>query len=189
MGEQNSSQHDDNAEALRSLADLSAASEEQQDQPEEKPPSEALAEMAEGQDLAPPDQQDAQQNHAAGDAPEDLAQLAGSEGPPAVQAGDLQGLPNAAQTMASRRARAAAFERQNRRAQADQFKRLMVPLLLAVGLLLIVLGGVAVALLPSGKSSSLGASAKWAVAAAFPLGALLLFAAWFYHRQLKGPQK
>jgi len=151
------SKHDDSAEALRSMAD--------------------------GQDLGQPDEGE---EHAIDpDIQADIAgELADAGG---VEASDLQGLPEGPQATAVRRARAAAFEKQAGQASAQHFKRIMIPLLIAVGLLLIVLGALAAAVLHSADSVATGTMV--AVVAAFPLGAFLLCGAWLFHRETKHLKK
>lgn len=165
------SQHDDKVAALHSLAEGGP------DQPQEKSQdaaegevSDALAASAGGQNDAP-----------AGE-PND---------PQAAQgAANLAGLPVGGKSFAASKARAAALGRQAAQAHAHQFKRIMIPLLITVGLLLFVLGGVVAGYVWRGNSaetelSRQGVMAKWAVVAAFPLGAILLLAAMLFHRELK----
>jgi len=161
MSEQQS-QHDDSVEALRSLADGSEAAAP----PNQQADDDALASLADGLETIQPDEAPSQQD----------------DPPLAPAAAKLTALPAGKSSAAARRARA---ETLSGKAHAEQFKRVMVPLLLAVGLLLFALG-TAAALLASADGSRL---AKWSVAAAFPLGAVLLFGAWFFHRELKQTRK
>ena len=164
-------QHDDKVAALHSLAEGGS------DQPQEK-----------SQDAAEGEVNDALAASAGGqsDAP------AGEPKDPQTGQGaaNLAGLPVGGKSFAASKARAAALGRQAAQAHAHQFKRIMIPLLITVGLLLFALGGVVAGYLPSGdpaeaELSRPGVMAKWAVRAAFPLGAILLLAAMLFHRELK----
>jgi hypothetical protein len=67
----------------------------------------------------------------------------------------------------------------------------MIPLLIVVAGMLFVLGAVVAAILPgreqSGGGGLLSGPMAWvAVWVSFPLGAVLLFGAWFFHREIRG---
>lgn len=81
-----------------------------------------------------------------------------------------------------------------RRNTAASLRQIMIPFLLGVGLLLLVLGGICTAQLPSQEditaAKALGRGgmlyepyARWLVFGAFPLGAMLLIGAFFFWNQ------
>ncbi len=82
----------------------------------------------------------------------------------------------------------------------QQFKHLMIPLLVIVGAMLLVLGTLTAFRLPSpaeieharaigNRSLLFQPFSKYLVLAAFPLGAILLVGAWMFRRQLKRAKK
>jgi hypothetical protein len=179
----------DSADALRALAETSA--EEAQKAAQAAPqrdPHDALAAMADGQDLAPKAEEQPQEQLA--DEERDFVAAAAAEGQ-AVDPADLEGLPVGAEARAARKARAQGYDKQKSRVHALQFKKTMIPLLLVVGVMLFILGGVVAAVvLPGADDRGLFSRpfAIGAVIAAFPLGAILLFGAWFFHRETKQSQ-
>ncbi|MDP7636739.1 MAG: hypothetical protein QF577_04220 [Phycisphaerae bacterium] len=175
----------------------------------------ALAAMAGGQEPAAPDEQAAegagtpdtfealdvlatgQAFPSAPAAVDALAALANGQesGMPDGQAAGGFEVPPSQRTVeddAARKARASALMKQSRYIHAEQFKRIMVPLLTVTGILLLVLGSV-VATMNSGEQPSLVGQGflydrtvqKALVIAAFPLGAILLVGAWFFRTDLK----
>ncbi len=188
---------DDSADALAAMAGDSDEPLQMPGPVEERDAHDALAAMAEGEDLAPaPQPEDSGENPQDADSVDDglVAFAEDTPGEP-VDPADIEGLPDREESLAVRRARAATLANQKGRVHTHQFKRTMIPLLIAVGVLLFILGGVVAAILPSGKGTStedaglLMGAARWAVVAAFPLGAILLFGAWLFHRETKNTPK
>jgi len=187
------SQHDDSAEPPRSTAQPKAAQEQPEDRSEpaekEMAAHDILAAMAGGLELVREDESD---NQPEVEIPEDLKDLAGPERP-TVQESDLVGLPTGEGSLAARRARSATIAAQAGFVHGQQFKRAMIPALIVVGLLLFILGGIVAAMLPrlssTARPGTLAACAWWAVPIAFPVGTILLFGAWFFHRELKSTAK
>ncbi len=195
MSEQNP-QPPDHADALRALAETSQADEQRAAAARPKDQSEALAAMADGQDLVAPAEAAAADADADTEVEqtidEELLAAAGVPEGPGVDPADLADLPVGEEGKAVRAARTAALDQQRSRVHAHQFKQVMVPLLLTVGGLLLVLGIVVAAMLPPrGASGGLlsRSAAIWAVVAAFPLAAILLFGAWFFRRELREARK
>jgi len=175
----------------------------------------ALAAMAGGQEPAAPDEQ-AAEGAGAPDTFEALDVLATGQASPfapaavdalaALANGQEAGMPDGqaaggteappgqrtVEEDAARKARASALKKQSRHVHAEQFKRIMVPMLTVTGILLLVLGSVVAAMnrgeqLPSGGQGFLYERTvqKALVIAAFPLGAILLVGAWFFRTDLK----
>jgi hypothetical protein len=179
----------DSADALRALAETSAQEAEKtpQDAPQ-RDPHDALAAMADGEDLAP--KADEQPDDQLENEERDFAAASAAEGR-GVDPADLEGLPVGAEARAARKARAQGYDKQRTSVHALQFKKTMIPLLLVVGVMLFILGGiVAAVVLPGAEGRGLFSRpfAIAAVVAAFPLGAILLFGAWFFHRETKQSQ-
>ena len=93
---------------------------------------------------------------------------------------------------AARKARASALRKESHRVHAEQFKRLMVPLLTVTGVVLLVLGLVVASRIGGQQPPSTGRGflydrnvQKVLVIAAFPLGAILLAGAWLFRMDLK----
>ena len=151
----------------------------------ESDPHDVLAAMAEGRHPEPDDGAD--EPAPEGDEPVEKAheELMASTASESVDPAALEGLPAAGDSLAARRARAATFQGQAHRASTHQLKQIMIPLLVAVGALLIVLAGVVMGMLASGRSPKSGAGAWAAVIVAFPLGGFLLFGAWWFRRDVK----
>jgi uncharacterized membrane protein len=171
--------HDDSAEALKALAEGNLTDFElQQSQ----------------------DQSSAQGDQAA--APFDSQQVLDAPGPadenaPMGVAQD-QPQPQAAEEESpqARQERTAALAARTRRAHFHQFKSIMIPLLLAVGVLLFVCG--AFVLIYDGDAEGveidpptglLGNMRSWFPIAAFVVGAILLAGAWLFRRDLKAAQE
>lgn len=80
----------------------------------------------------------------------------------------------------ARRARASSLKRQAARVHAEQFKRMMVPILIVTGVLLLLLGAVvAFVVRPDGGFQ------RVMVITSFPMGAILLVGAWLFYADLK----
>lgn len=99
---------------------------------------------------------------------------------------------------AARKTQAVSAQKRGRQAHGVQFRKTMVPILLITGLLLFVLGGIVAAML--GDQGVAGdyyyenkmedpAFQKILVWVAFPLGAMLLAGAWFFHVEAKRAEK
>ena len=92
----------------------------------------------------------------------------------------------------ARKVRASALQRQRSRVHAEQFKRMMVPILVITGILLLVLGGIVAVMM---RQDDLGYTPpgmfndpvfkRIMVITAFPLGAILLVGAWLFRMDLK----
>jgi len=157
----------------------------------------ALAAMAEGKDIskqgfnAPehiPDGDADSENAAAAVL---AAAQAASDGAPAPEVTAGGGAASA------RKSRAVALKRQRQRVHAEQFKRMMVPILLVTGVLLIVLGGI-VAFMMTGQEEGMYTGSdmfhdpglkRIMVITAFPLGAILFIGAWLFRADLKRADK
>ena len=168
---------------------------------DEKPDSmdskvDALAAMADGQDIshqgfnaiedAPPT--------AAGesDAAAALAaQTAPAEAPAVIPA--TAPAAGSAAVSGARKARASTLQRQRSRVHAEQFKRMMVPILVVTGVLLLILGGIVTFMMRQGDADLPAGTGmlndpgfkRIMVIAAFPLGAILLIGAWLFRADLK----
>jgi len=172
-------------------------------QPDEqrKDPADVLADMATGQDeeiVAPPESTDEPE----GDPHDALTRMADGE----IEEADPQEAPAAPaepdldealagatglagrQAFQARQARASALSAQQARATHHAYKRTMIPLLLIVGLLLIVVGVLSSAMLIWHRGEGMHDTALAAVTlVSFPLSAILLFGAWWFRRDVKGP--
>jgi len=102
-----------------------------------------------------------------------------------------------------KRVRAVRMQAQSRRVYAYQFKRTMIPLLMVVGVLLLIVGLISAAYLPSGgpdagqKDIEAGATEAptrnpvaqryrpWLVLSAFVVGTILLVGAWMFYADVK----
>lgn len=163
-------------------------------------PAEALANMAESRDeeiVTPPD---------ADEEPADPAEVldrmaaeridAGDELDDQDEAGDerveaeaaaMTGVPGR-RAYQARGARGARIAGRQARANVNAYKKMMIPLLLVVGALLILIGLLGVSMLIAPEEADSGT--RWhalmtAVAlVSFPLGAILLFGAWWFHRDM-----
>jgi hypothetical protein len=150
----------------------------------------ALAAMADGQDIS----------REGFNAIEDVAPPAGESSAAATLAS--QAAPastaapaarNAAGAGASRKARASALQRQRARVHAEQFKRMMVPILLVTGVLLLLLGGIVMVMMRQVDPEMYTGEGLFnnprfkqiMVITAFPLGAILLIGAWLFRADLK----
>ena len=166
---------------------------------EQEDPADVLAEMAEGRDqdvVAPQPSQDAP------DPPEALDQLAAEGADPAdglkdlaegegdevdSEMAELTGL-SGRQALQARRARGSKLAGQQARAHAHTYKKTMIPLLLVVGAMLILIGLVDVSMLVAAEEAD--RQTRWhalmtaLAVVSFPLGAILFFGAWWFHRDV-----
>jgi len=183
---------DADADALRDLAgasDQADGSAPPTGTGGEPDPVDVLAAMAEGAEEQeadapkPPDEQE--------ELDEELLAAVGHEiGEGGVDPADLADLSANRLSAAERKARAAVLHSQAAQAHHHQFKRTMIPLLIVVAGMLFVLGAVVAAILPGREQAGRGGilSGLWAWVAvwvSFPLGAILLFGAWFFHREVR----
>jgi hypothetical protein len=91
-----------------------------------------------------------------------------------------------------RRSRANALQKQQSQVHAEQFKRMMVPILMITGILLVLLGAIVMFMVkgePAGytgtgllNNSSLK---RIMVITSFPLGAILMVGAWLFRADIK----
>lgn len=97
----------------------------------------------------------------------------------------------------SRAARARRYEASQGKAHAAQFKAVMIPLLLAVGALLLVIGVICLFAGRPGYEGSITISGEmfgvayvtWITILSFPVGAILLFGAWLFRHDLRDAEK
>lgn len=167
-------------------------------------PAEALANMADSRDeetVAPPDadkqpkdatealDQLAAKRPETGGEPEGLAQADDETVDMAVAAATGLSGPEAYR---ARRARGARITGQQARAHAHAYRKMMIPLLLVVGILLILIGLLDVSMLIAADEAD--RQTRWhalmmAVAlVSFPLAAVLFFGAWWFHREVSRPR-
>ncbi|MDP6633440.1 MAG: hypothetical protein QGG42_00905 [Phycisphaerae bacterium] len=93
----------------------------------------------------------------------------------------------------ARRARANTLQKQRARVHAEQFKRMMVPILLITGVLLLFLGGIVAFMMRGSSADAYTGSGmlnnptlkRIMVITSFPLGAILLVGAWFFRADIK----
>ena len=158
---------------------------------DEKPDSmnnkvDALAAMAGGEDISHQGFNAIEESSAGeSDAAATLAAQAPSAAPPVVGSASMSG---------ARKARASTLQRQRARVHAEQFKRMMVPILLVTGILLLILGGIVAVMMrqtdptmviDDGTLLNNPMFKRVMVITAFPLGAILLVGAWLFRADLK----
>jgi hypothetical protein len=129
--------------------------------------------------------------------PVDKAPIAFADAP-AVSAG-MPPLPAAAPDPHARRRRAEAFDQRTRKAHAHQYKTIMIPLLITMGVLLLLMAAYALFMAtgtdvrpdPDGlaaakpvEPSAAASFQRWFPFLAFPLGAILLVGAWWFHKDV-----
>jgi len=145
----------------------------------------ALRAMADGEEIALPDELEAadggREEPSSG-----IKALADGEGAERADDVDLADLPETDDALQARLKRTAALHHQTRRVHAKQFKQAMIPLLLVVGLMLFVLGAVTGYMVVNGTITK--PVAKWAAIGAFPVGAVLLLSAWLFRLDLKAAE-
>lgn len=172
---------DQSADALKSLADGTPEDPQQAADPAEQPAQ------------ADPVEQAAQ-------AAEPLDPVAALEGRMPVSTEppvELEGVPDVPGADEDRRRQVAGFEDRTRKAHAHQFRTIMIPLLITVGILLFICGTVLLATGPESEPTdpfaerpdSLKSFRSWFPLVAFPVGAFLLFGAWYFHREISAARK
>ena len=174
----------------------------QSDKPDEdrQDPADALASMAEsGQEQAEPvepsgeDQVDAtvalDQMADDDDAVVDLDDLVDAEGETIdLKMAEVTGV-SGRQAFEVRRAHGARMSGQQARVHAHAYKRMMIPLLLAVGAVLIIIGAIGLSMML--RAAEPVRQTRWhswltgVVLVSFPLGAIMFFGAWLFHREVK----
>jgi len=87
----------------------------------------------------------------------------------------------------ARRARSASIGADDARSRSAAYKRTMVPLLLAVGGLLLLVG-ILSAMMLTGRQAAGPPDDRLVLVTliSFPLAAMLIFGAWWFHRDVKG---
>lgn len=156
--------------------------------------ADALAAMAEGQEIGPKTDQEPETSK---EIPWQDVLDAEKADTPGQGSKALSAAGTAAPESADavvRKARAASLQRRTQHVHAEQFKRMMIPLLLVTGIMLLVLG-IAVATMISGsKPLAHGEKVgflenpsvqKTLVVVAFPLAAILLAGAWLFREDIK----
>jgi len=155
--------------------------------------ADALKAMADGQDVEP-----SQQPHA--DPPPDGASSDGMPGDdnasgaadPADYAAPVFNADAAGTASKDKKLRQAAYHARSTRADSEQYKRTMIPLLVIVGGLLVLAGFGTLAMLIQqkrggcvlGEGNLLLRYGAWFIVAAWILGAILFVGAWMFHREL-----
>ncbi len=149
---------------------------EQEDQQSKQDRSiDALAAMADGQDLWP----DAEDKPATspGAQPTDLPAAGAQPSPEEIEA---------------RKVRAETLRTRARQAHAHHFRNLMIPMLLVTAVLLLLLATIAAFMLPSPEEARMDSDnllgrpwAKYLIYAAFPLALILLVAAGIFWQDLR----
>ncbi len=165
-------------------------------------PAEALANLAAGREQPPVDSSELsgapegppevldQMAAARDDAADELDRMRKSEADDVDQGlAAVTGL-SGRQASRAKQARSVRIGGQQAQAHAHAYKKMMIPLLLVVGVLLILIGALDVTMLAQADEGEL--RTRWhalmaAIAlASFPLGAILLFGAWWFRREVKG---
>jgi hypothetical protein len=97
----------------------------------------------------------------------------------------------ASSTPEQRKARQQRIQAAAQKHHGEQFKKTMVPPLLVCGVLLVVLGAVALATVRGDADVPMvgAGGARIVIYGSFPLGALLIFGAWWMHRQVAAADK
>jgi hypothetical protein len=169
---------------------------EQEDQQSKQDRSiDALAAMADGQDLWP----DAEDKPATPPSaqPSDLPE--GGVQPIDLPEGGVQpfdlsaaGVQPSPEEIEARRARAQALRSRTRQAHAHHFRNLMIPMLLVTAVLLLLLATIAAFMLPSPEEAQMNSDnllgrpwARYLIYAAFPLALILLVAAGIFWQDLR----
>jgi hypothetical protein len=158
-----SSPHDEHAEALQAMA-------EGQHEPETQEQEETRDETNR-EDTPPEDTYSLQEDSDAIDAPDDAVEI---------------DIPRMAGRSDSPEKRAQRGQAQARKATHAQLNKLMFPISLVSGLVVLVLATVVVILKPDGSNMPLPPlAARIVTFSAFPLGLLLLVGAWWFHHESK----
>ncbi len=167
----------------------------------------ALAAMADGEDISQQGFNAVQDDPPAGESDAEAAFVAQSAPPAdesdAVAAFAAQSAPatppatvpvvGSAAVSGARRARASTLQRQRSRVHAEQFKRMMVPILMVTGIILLILGGIVTFMMKQGDPDLYTGTGllndpgfkRIMVITSFPLGAILLIGAWLFRADLK----
>ncbi len=111
--------------------------------------------------------------------------LQGGDDSAAAEHIELQCLPQEQAAEAAPRQEREMVDRRGKEAMAVQYRKMMVPVMITVGAILILLGLVSVALKDAGTAISLGSSAVWFALLAVPLGIILLLGAMHFNNELK----
>jgi hypothetical protein len=164
---------------------------------DEKPDSmdskvDALAAMAGGEDISQKGFNAVEESAPAGES-DAAAALAAQTSPAPVQAAAPAVGSTSAAVSGARKARASAMQKQRARVHAEQFKRMMVPILLVTGLLLLLLGGIVAYMMRQADPDMYTGTGilndpgfkKIMVMTSFPIGAILLVGAWMFRADLK----
>ncbi|MCP4375200.1 MAG: hypothetical protein GY794_03330 [bacterium] len=163
---------------------------------DEKPDSlgnkiDALAAMAGGQDISD-DSSSAIEDIPLPEADANAAAALIAQSPSAAAPQAEAPIMTSEAVSGARRARSNSLQQQRSRVHAEQFKRMMVPILLITGILLLVLGGIVAFMLRPvdpgyGDSGMLNNQnfRKIMAMAAFPLGAILMLGAWLFRADIK----
>ena len=160
-------------------------SEQEDQQTKEDRSADALAAMADGQDLWP----GAEDKPAT---PQSVQPIDLPEG--GVQPIDLSAMGEqpSPEEIEARRVRAEALRNRTRQAHAHHFRNLMIPMLLVTAVLLLLLATTAAFMLPTPKEAMSNSGnllgrpwAKYLIYAAFPLALILLVAAGIFWQDLR----
>ena len=148
----------------------------------------ALAAMAAGQDIS----------HNGFNAVEEVPDESGQSDAAtalASQAGSAEAVPviSTAALSGARKSRASALQKQRSQVHAEQFKRMMVPILLVTGILLLLLGGIVMFMMREAPVDAYTGSGllndpglkRIMVITSFPLGAILMVGAWLFRADIK----
>jgi len=153
----------------------------------------ALAAMAGGEDISQQGFNAIEEPLPAGES-NAAAALAAQTTPAAPQVATPAAGSGTTAASGARKARASALQRQRARVHAEQFKRMMVPILLVTGVLLMILGGVVAFMMRQGDPSMVIDDGtllnnpmfkKVMVIGAFVIGAILLVGAWLFRADIK----
>ncbi len=162
-------QHEDPADVLANMAANQPAGEIAPPEENDRATSDVLTEMADGDKLPSDDDFAAAPAEEADGYDAEIAAATGLAGEDARRA---------------RQARSANIGAHQARATRHASKRFMIPMLLALGVLLLVVGLASVLILSRGDS---GADAKLTIVMllSFPLAAVMIFGAYWFHREVK----
>lgn len=163
---------------------------------DEKPDSmdskvDALAAMAGGEDISQRGFNAVEESAPAGES--DAAAALAAQTSPAPAQAPVPVAGSATAASGARKARASAMQKQRARVHAEQFKRMMVPILLVTGILLLLLGGIVAYMMRQGDPDMYTGTGilndpgfkKIMVMTSFPIGAILLVGAWMFRADLK----
>ncbi len=170
-------------------------SEQEDQQTRQDRSADALAAMADGQDLWP----DAEDKPATPQSAQPIDLPEGGAQPIDVPEGGVQpfdlsaaGVQPSPEEIEARKVRAEALRSRTRQAHAHHFRNLMIPMLLVTAILLLLLATIAAFMLPtpeqvqSNPDNLLGRPwAKYLIYAAFPLALILLVAAGIFWQDLR----